>query len=79
MNGQRHGNALLDGKFAHAAVLALCLVDAAIGATADEAHDPIALVDSLLGIVSGEHGLRGVGGICRVVESALMSCPAVHM
>jgi hypothetical protein len=79
MNGQWHGNALLDGKFAHVAILALCLVDAAIGTTADEAHDPIALVDSLLGVVSGEHGLRGIGGICRGVGSASMSFPAVHM
>jgi hypothetical protein len=79
MNGQWQGNALLDGKFAHAAILAFCFVDTAIGSTADEAHDPVALIDSLLGIVAGEHGLRGIGGICRVVESASMSFPVVHM
>jgi hypothetical protein len=54
---------LFDGKLACSAIFALCLVNTAIGATADEAYNVVALVDALFGVIAGEHGLCG---ICRV-------------
>lgn len=54
---------LLDGKLAGAAILAFCFVDTAIGSTTNEADDLIALVDPLLGVISGEHCL---GRVCRI-------------
>ena len=56
-------DSLLDGKLARAAVFALCLVDASIGAAADEADDLVALIHPLLGVVPGEHGLGRVGRV----------------
>ena len=57
---------LLDSEFSHTAILALCFVDAAIGTTADEAHDLVALVDSLFGVITGKHDRSGFDGIrCR--------------
>ena len=59
----QHIYVLFDGELSRAAIFALCFVDAAIGSAADEAHNLVAIVDSLLGIVPGEHGLRGIRGI----------------
>jgi hypothetical protein len=55
--------ALLDGKLSNAAILAFGFVDTAIGTAANEAHDLVALIDPLLGVVASEHGLCGVGRI----------------
>ena len=46
---------LLDGELSRAAISAFGFVDTSIGTAADEAHDLVALGDSLLVVVSGEH------------------------
>jgi hypothetical protein len=48
-------NLLLDGKFSSAAISAFGFVDTSICTAADEAHDFVALGDSLLVVVACKH------------------------
>ena len=70
-NGERRGwngaktTSLLNSKFSNAAISTFGFVHTSIRAAADEAYNLVSLVDTLLVVVAGEHGLGRIGRICQ--------------
>jgi hypothetical protein len=63
--GTDHETLLFDGELPSTTVLSLGFVHTSIGTTTDEAYDLVALIDTLLVVIAGEHGLGGIRRVCR--------------